>query len=147
MMQCELSIIIFLHQGCALGHLLTDKTSHMGDNESSREAVGHCRRKMALGPGTRSTKEGQSTFISSARKSIPSQCSHPWRKVRVQRVSNKSMSSLSHPDFMGNDLNGWMAVTGWIYGLHRKALISTLYATNLPVGLIHDLHASAPTTG
>lgn len=66
-----------------------------------------CRRKITLSPETRNTKDDQST----RNPSLASVFTHGENEGT--RVSNQSMFSLAHPDFMGNASNGWIASVAW----------------------------------
>lgn len=107
MTQLELSIITLLCKGCALCQLLPDETACLGVNELIREGEGHCRRKITPALISDALKKVKALSLPVPRNPSPSsQFFCPWRALRAGRASNQSMSSLSHPDFLGNDLNG-----------------------------------------
>lgn len=86
----------------------------MGVNEFIREGEGHCRRKITPALIPDALKQVKALSLPVPRNPSPSsQFSRPWRAVRAWRAGNRPMSSLSLPDFMGNDVNGWVAARGW----------------------------------
>lgn len=80
----------------------------MGVNEFSREGEGHCRRRKTTPDLTPDAlKKVEALPLPVPRNPSPSgQVFHPRRAARMWRASNQSLPSLSHPDFMGDDLNG-----------------------------------------